>query len=630
MVHFARVSTYRVAVIAGLALLILSLSGNAILPATASSSGGTVKIGENPGVPPDYILPLESGPYFTGSNEQVSNYMYPPLYWYGTKGLPTLNTQLSLANPAKFSNDNETVTINLKHWGWSNGQPITGRDVVFWINLLKAAVSPAAANVGSSNAPGPGWGSYVPGGFPDNVVSDVATSTYQVVLHLNKSYNPLWFAYNELSQIFPLPQAQWDRLSASGPVGNYDMTVPGTATTGALGVAQFLNEQSQDLSTYTSNPLWQVVDGPFRLKSFTSEGYVSLVPNSEYSGSDKAKVAQVDELPFTSDTAEFDELRAGQLTIGLIPPTDLGQRGYLESHGYSYAPYWAWGFNYFAYNFTNSKVGPIFKQLYFRQALQSLIDQPQYIDKFTNGIGSVGNGPVPAIPKGNPFVSPLEAHGQVYPYDAARAVKLLKAHGWDVHPGGVTTCVRPGTSVGECGSDITAGTRLSFTLPYPSGSTVATDEMGALQSAAKQLAGISLAVTPTPISVISDEAFAGCTDASPCNDWQLISFATTEAWGYYPDFLPTGEDLFLPGSSANIGYYSNPTNTANIDATLTAPTYKDEIADLYRYENYLARQLPVAYLPLGAFQLWMYKSALKGVVPISLVGVPIIQNYHFA
>lgn len=44
-------------------------------------------------------------------------------------------------------------------------------------------------------------------------------------------------------------------------------------------MAQFLNVQSQDLSTYNTNPLWKVVDEPFKLQSFNTSGYVSMVPN---------------------------------------------------------------------------------------------------------------------------------------------------------------------------------------------------------------------------------------------------------------------------------------------------------------------------------------------------------------
>ena len=47
------------------------------------------------------------------------------------------------------------MTITLKPARWSNGEPVSARDVIFWINLLKANRAD--------------WASYVPGGFPDNV-----------------------------------------------------------------------------------------------------------------------------------------------------------------------------------------------------------------------------------------------------------------------------------------------------------------------------------------------------------------------------------------------------------------------------------------------------------------------------
>jgi peptide/nickel transport system substrate-binding protein len=70
----------------------------------------------------------------------------------------------------------------------------------------------------------------------------------------------------------------------------------------------------------------------------------------------------------------------------------------LDAHGYSYSPWYSYGFNYFPYNFTNPTVGPIFKQLYFRQAFQSLVNQKQYVKAFEDGIGLPTNGPVPTFP----------------------------------------------------------------------------------------------------------------------------------------------------------------------------------------------------------------------------------------
>ncbi len=551
--------------------------------------------------------------------------MYRPLYWFGQGGEPVINWKLSIANKPIFSDNNTVASVTLKHWVWSNGQPVTARDVTFWMNLLDAAVSPAAASVGSSSAPGPGWGAAVPGGFPTNVTSFQQTGTYTVVFHLNHSYNPTWFTYNELTQVTPIPQRVWDRLSLAGPVGNYDQTVPGTATSGALGVAQFINLQSQDLASYASSPLWKVVDGPFKLAQITTGGFLKLVPNRLYSGPDKPRISAFEELPFTSDTAEFNALRGGTLTIGYLPIQDLAQKSYLVSHGYTYAPWGAWAYNYSSLNFTNPRQGPLFDQLYFRQAMQSLINQPQYIKQFQSGLGTIGNGPVPTWPPHNPFESPLEANGQVYPYSTSRAAELLSANGWAVHPGGISVCTRPGSGAGECGKGISANEPASISLIYASGSTELTNQMEAFQSALKSAAGIELAASSPPESSVIGTIYSGCTLSTPCSSWGM---ADAEGWGYLPDYLPTGGEILQTGAASNVGDYSNPINDANIVATHQAPSYGEEIAALYKYEDYVARQLPVLYLPGSYTQVTMFKSTLHGILPQEPVSIT-PESYYF-
>ncbi|MHB1526977.1 MAG: ABC transporter substrate-binding protein [Candidatus Dormibacteria bacterium] len=643
-----RLASVRMAALgAALALLLGACAQSTAAPATAG--GGTVTFAEAPSSPPNYIFPMTSGAYFSYANlPDLSEILYQPLYVFGQQGQPVLNKSLSMAYPPVFSSHNTVVTVTLKHWQWSNGTPVTARDIIFWMNLLSAVTDPHAPSVGSSSSPGPGWGGAVPGAFPQNVVSYSQEGSYSVVFHLNASYNPTWFGYNELSQISPMPQASWDRLSSGGSVGNYDMAAqarsalpnttpaqyvpadPGTATSGALGVAQFLNMQSQDVATYDSNPLWQVVDGPFRVSRFTSSGYVKMVPNKAYSGSPKPTIAAFVEMPFTTDTAEFNALRSGSLTIGYIPVQDLGQRTFLEKQqGYRYSPWYAFGFVYFPYNFTNAKAGPVFKQLYFRQAFQSLVNQPQYIKDFMAGIGTVTNGPVPTFPAHNADVSPLEAKGQVYPYDPRRAVALLTANGWTVNPGGVSVCAKPGTAPGECGAGIAANQPATFTLLYASGSTVLTNELQALQSALKAEAGITLGLSQSSSAQVTGTAFNGCTAAAPCNNWQLADWGGP-GWTYLLDYLPTGGNLFATGAGSNAGGYSSPAADAAILATHTAPTYAAEIAALFKYEDYMATQLPVVWMPNGPGQLTMYKSGLSGLVPQGIFNELYPQLYRLA
>ena len=89
---------------------------------------------------------------------------------------------------------------------------------------------------------------------------------------------------------------------------------------------KYLLSQAQSVNTYASNPLWQVVNGPFRLKSYSTRGDIVLVPNKHYSGSPKPRLRELIERPFTSPTAEFNSLLAGTgLTAGSVPSQDDSQ-----------------------------------------------------------------------------------------------------------------------------------------------------------------------------------------------------------------------------------------------------------------------------------------------------------------
>ncbi|MHB1639329.1 MAG: ABC transporter substrate-binding protein [Candidatus Dormibacteria bacterium] len=646
-----KVALVRPVLVAAMAAVLVSACSSATPHPATKASGGVVTYAELPQTPPNYILPLESGVYLDDNNAgQFSRIMYLPLYWFGNQGQPSLNRKLSIALPPVFSDHNTQVTVTLKHWMWSNGKPITARDVIFWMNLLSAVTDPNAPVLGSSSAPGPGWGEFSPGGFPENVVSYRQTGTYTLVLHLNASYNPTWFLDNNLSQIYPLPTSAWDRLSLSGSVGNYDASAqsrillptsasqpctdcyisrhPGTATSGALAVAQFLNVQSQDLTTYASNPLWQVVDGPFHLTQFTTSGFVKMVPNRSYSGSPKPRISAFEELPFTSDSAEYAALNQGSLTIGYIPPQDLSQRAALESrHGYKYAPWYVFGVNVSPYNFTNPTAGPMFQQLYFRQAVQTLVNQAQYIKVFADGQGSIADGPVPTYPPNNPDVSPLERSGKVYPYSPGTAVHLLSEHGWTVHPGGTSVCAKPGSAANQCGPGVKLNQPAAFNLLYDSGSTQLTNEMETLQSTLKAKAGISVTLSQGSFSEVIGKAFTNCSFSAPCPGWDVVDWGVSATWTY-TGALPTGGVFFSPGA-VNAGDYVSQQNNANIQATHTAPNQKAELAALYRYQDYVAKQLPFLYLPNGPFQLTMYKSNLQGLLPQGVFTELYPQSYSF-
>ena len=567
--------------------------------------GGTAYFAEQPLQPPTYIFPLVSGENFSVENTaDFQTLLYPPLYWYGDKGSTSVNYPLSIGNAPAYSDGNRVVTITLKHYAWSDGETVSARDVGFWINLLKANKAD--------------WASYVPGGFPDNVVSWKALSPASIQLRLNASYNPLWFTYNELSQITPLPIA-WDRtsLSQQAPAPTA-ANLPDTTVAGAKDVYSFLNAQAKSISGYASSPIWSVVDGPWKLASLSTGGTATFVPNKSYTGPDRPQLARFVELPFTSTTAEFSVLKAGpaqggpgrsgqQISVGYVPDNDLPQQPALKAQGYQLVKDFPFGFDYFEPNFNNPKVGPILRQLYFRQAFQHLVDQTGWIHAYYNGLGVPTYSPVPASPA-NPY-SDAKASVNPYPFSVPAAKALLSAHGWKIVPGGVTTCARPGTAADKCGAGVKAGQPLQFTLMYPSGLPYTDASMADLQSVARQV-GIEISLDQVTQATIA-ATIEPCSSSSPACSWEIGQYGT--AWLFEPDHYPTGDEIFQTGALGNVNNYSDPAIDKLITATTTTSASGAQAA-LNAYADQARLQLPDFWQPSPG-TLITVQSNLRGFSP---------------
>ncbi|MGH2874040.1 MAG: ABC transporter substrate-binding protein, partial [Solirubrobacteraceae bacterium] len=509
-------------------------TGHVIASTGTPVQGGTAYWAEQPLSPPNYIFPLVSGAYY--SNENVYEFqtlMYRPLYWYGDRGTPGVDYSLSLADRPVYSDHDRVVTITLKHAAWSDGEPLITRDVILWLNLLKANKVD--------------WASYVPGGFPDDVTSWTPMGIHAIQLHLNRSYNPVWFTDNELSQITPLPLA-WDRTSLAGctrsacPVPSVRLNPaqigtgrPDATTAGARAVYRFLNAQAKRVSGYASSPIWSIVDGPWKLRSLTSAGQATFVPNPAYDGPNRPRLARFVELPFTSETAEFSVLKAGQakgddggsapqISVGYVPDTDVPQAPALRSQGYRLSAFYPYGFDYFEPNFNNPVVGPILRQLYFRQAFQHLVNQSGWIHTYYEGLGVPTYSPVPARPS-NPYAN-RQARADPYPFSVAAAKRILTAHGWKVRPNGTTSCARPGDGSGQCGAGIPAGSQLRFSLMYPDGMSSTDGAMVDLQSVAREV-GIQIALRQVTTATITAQ-IEPCRPHTAACSWQLGQYGV--AW----------------------------------------------------------------------------------------------------
>jgi peptide/nickel transport system substrate-binding protein len=509
-------------------------------------AGGTVSLSEPPGAGPTYIFPVTPGAQQSVYNDfDFQNLMWRPLWWSPKGVSPTIDYTQSLAPYPKFTNHNKTVTITMDpNWKWSDGQPVTSQDISFFYWLLKAAVKISPAN----------FGDYTPGLFPDNISSVSTPNARTLVFNFTRSYNANFDFLEQLNVLVPLPAHAWSETSANGPI------IPFDNLTSAEAIYKFLASQSTDPKSYGTNPIWQVVDGPYKIQSFDpATGANVLVANTAYSGPAKPHITTVAEDSFTSSQAEFNQLLTGKLDVGQVPLADLPQVPALRSKGYSVYGYPDFGFSYIAYNFKDKTDGfnHVIGQLYMRQALARLQDEQAEIKSrgVFDGAGGEAYGAVPAAPAG-PF-TPANALVNPYPFSISKASHILSSHGWDVVPNGTTTCQRPGGAANQCGPGIAKGTALSWNLFYANNSplTQAIDE--AWVSNLSQV-GIQVKLIAKTFNFILQNYDD---PSAPKNDnvWNMIDFG-----GFTDDYYPTTNELFNTTGSFNTGGFSNPALDAAI------------------------------------------------------------------
>ena len=581
-----------------------SSSGSSSSSPSASSSpsgtkvaGGTARVALPAGVTPNYIFPYVPAADANEYNTlQFQELLYRPLYYFGGENNSVaVNYPLSLADQPTYSADGKTVTITMKGWKWSNGETVSAQDVVFWINMMKA--EPA------------NYYGYVPGLFPDNVASYSATSPTTVVLNLKSAVSSIWFTYNQLAEITPMPEA-WDVTSAGAAPGSGGCTTDSAADKWAKCVAvyNFLSGQAKNANSYASSPVWGVVDGPWKLSAFNTDGHVTFVPNTAYSGSPKPSLSSVQFVPFTDDTTEYTAVKTGQLDVGYIPSQDLPQKPTSQvlpstnplGSGFALQPNYADGIQYYLINFNNPTVGAVFKQLYVRQALQELVDQNGMITAVDRGYGYPTSGAVPNEPPSQwiPSIQNSNNGEGPYPFSVTSAKALLTSHGWS-EVGGVMTCQTPA----KCGAGVTQGEKLSLTMDYATGIQSFQQEVAVLKSDAAQ-AGITINIVPQSFNTIIGET-TPCQPGPKCT-WDILNFG---GWNYNgPGFEPTGEPLFATGAGSNPGSYSDPTMDKLIQETHTS----NSLSVFQQYATYTAQQIPFIWMP-NAYAVQAVGSKLGGV-----------------
>jgi peptide/nickel transport system substrate-binding protein len=570
-------------------------SGFAGIPAPSAHkvAGGTVTFGMPSGDNPNWIFPVTpsaNSSVYTASFFQ--NLMYRPLWWTPVSDQLNVNYPLSIAKAPVFSNADKTITLTLNsNFKWSNGEPVDANGVILDIHMITAAVQENPSN----------FGAFTPGFFPQNVASATSPSANTVVINLTKAANPGYTYLSELLTITPLPGA-WD-VTKFGDAANSGGCLADSAAdkwAKCVAVYNYLSKQSTDLSTYATNPIWQVVDGPFKLSAFNaSTDANTLVANPAYTGPSKPSISTFQEVAFTSDTAEYTALRAGDLTFGIVPSADYPQISSLKAAGFNVygGPDYGWEYMYFNFKDTVGNWNNVISQLYIRQALAHLVDNAGYIKAVFHGYAVPAYGPLPSAPTSQ--YTPANATTNPYPFSIATTKSILAAHGWKIE-GGVQTCVNAGSGPTQCGAGIPAGQKLTIQLMYNSGSPPITAEDTAYASDAKS-AGIPITLKGATFNnLIAQEDNPA--DKSNVNGWQMADFG-----GFTQSLYPTTNGVFNTAGSFNMGSYSS----ATADSLINNSVFGSDPKAVQKELAYLTKNLP------GLFQtesdhVYAWKTSLSG------------------
>jgi peptide/nickel transport system substrate-binding protein len=566
---------------------------------TPSGSAGTFSYALPPGAVPNWILPMPPSAFNSVFN--VFNFewqMWPPMYYAPDGSTPTVDPSLSPANAPVWSNGDKTMTITVKPWKWSNGQTLSSKDLLFTFDEIKAAVKLSPAN----------WAPYVPGFFPDTIASMSTPNATTIVVNMTKAVNPTWMEEDILGSVPILSSAEWSKDSANGPT--LDFTNPANAAK----IYTYLSTASKSVSTYASNPLWQTVYGPYKLSSFNdTTGAFTMVPNTSYSGPHASPESDYTGVPFTSNAAEWNAVKAGSVDFGYVPEEDVPQIPTLKSLGYDYYGLPDFGDYFVDYNFkdTTGDFNNVVSQLYFRQAMQHLEDQAGQIKAYFGGDGDPAYGPIPAYPK-SPFL-PSNAATNPYPFSVSDAISLLKANGWTVTPNGTDTCAKAGTGSGDCGAGIPAGTKLSFNLIYNTTSPIP-QQVEDLASDAKQ-AGIQLSLSGSNFNYMIQNYNDPAAPANE-NKWAMEDFG-----GETDSTYPTQFGFLNTGGSGQIGDYSNPTADSLINDSVSGPNP----AAVTNEASYFTTQVPVLWQPVLDY-VWAWKSNISATTPTAIENLTQYDN----
>jgi peptide/nickel transport system substrate-binding protein len=348
---------------------------------TPTNKGGTA-------IYSDWQFPDSTNPWFNTSvvGVEVSQALYGGLFTVTPDGkyLPDELAEMPTTANGDISKDGLTVTLKLnKDMQWSDGQPITADDFIYWWNVNQDPASGTASTTGY-----------------DQIDSMTASDPHTLVLHYKTVFAPF---------LFYLPNAA--PKHAWGGIANKDL----------------LNTQAVNLAP-------TVTSGPFMVQDYASGQSFTLVPNPHYA-STSLHATVLDKLVFKGYQSK-DSLIAG-FQAGETDHAEDFTQGDLQKlaniPGLQVTP--QAGYEHLDLNLQT----PALQDLNVRKAIYQAIDRCQIITSLLNSQCATLtlNDLEPGLPDANPNI-------KGFPFSVSAAQADMKASGWDCSKAPATPCTKDG------------------------------------------------------------------------------------------------------------------------------------------------------------------------------------------